>query len=64
MKHTVCNHVFTMALRFRGNLLNNDLFNDSVSSKYSVLQNVTGKYSPFFLTNNFSNKVADFIVTF
>lgn len=38
-----------MALRFRGNPLNNDLFNDSVYSKYSLLQSDNREAPTFFL---------------
>jgi hypothetical protein len=38
MKHTACSHVLTVALRFGGNRLINDLFNDTLSSKYSILK--------------------------
>jgi hypothetical protein len=41
--------MFTMALRFRGTRLNNDQFNDTVPSKYPILQNDNRGTPTFFL---------------
>ena len=37
-----------MALRFRGNRLNNDLFSESESSQYSILQKDNREDPAFF----------------